>query len=227
MGRSHRVGTERNAQDEGDPQIYETPPEAVLALMGVEALPDVIWEPACGSGHIVEVLRESGRTVYASDIRSTECERSYELDFLAACAQPFGPNVRVQAIVTNPPFSEMSSGTWLEKSLEFAPDVYLLGRINVLAGVRRTNMIEKRGLRRIYVFRERLPMMHKAGFLEAGGKASTSTIDFAWFCWRRGYRGLSAVKRISWRNPKPALQPPRPGMPKNRCRVTPDFLEAL
>jgi hypothetical protein len=225
MGRSHRVGTERNAQDEGDPQVYETPPEAVFALMGVEALPDTIWEPACGSGQIVDVLRESGRIVVASDIRETDCEYSHTRDFMR-CEQVPGAQ-KVQAIVTNPPFSMMSDGSWLEKSLEFVNDVYLLGRVNVLAGVRRTNMIEKRGLRRIYVFRERLPMMHKAGFLEAGGKPSTSTIDFAWFCWRKGYRGLAAVKRISWRHPLPALQPPRPGMPKNRCRQTPDFLEAL
>ena len=37
--------------------LYETPSEAVLALLEVEDLPDSIWEPACGPGAIVRVLR--------------------------------------------------------------------------------------------------------------------------------------------------------------------------
>jgi hypothetical protein len=227
MGRSHRVGTERNAQEEGDKEVYETPPEALLALMGVEALPQVIWEPACGSGQIVDVLRESGRIVIASDIRDTECEGMHVRDFLKCEQPPTGwPKGHPHAIVTNPPFSLMSSGEWVKHSLALAPDIYLLGRINVLAGVRRTEMIEQSGLRRIYVFRERLPMMHKAGFLEAGGKASTSTIDFAWFCWRKGWKGLAAVKRISWRNPKPALPPFGVKPPKTYCPATPDMFPA-
>ena len=36
---------------------YETPPEALAALMRAENLPNVIWEPACGPGSIVRLLR--------------------------------------------------------------------------------------------------------------------------------------------------------------------------
>jgi len=48
--------------ERGD-DLYETPPAAVHALLRVEALPKVIWEPACGPGSIVKVLRGAGYRV--------------------------------------------------------------------------------------------------------------------------------------------------------------------
>src|SRR5690349_18267346 len=40
--------------------LYETPDVAVHALLRVEKLPHHIWEPACGPGRIVNVLRGAG-----------------------------------------------------------------------------------------------------------------------------------------------------------------------
>ncbi len=48
--------------------LYETPEVAVEALLRVENLPRVIWEPACGPGAIVRVLRRHGHAVYATDL---------------------------------------------------------------------------------------------------------------------------------------------------------------
>ena len=47
--------------------IAKTPQEAVLALLRVERLPHRIWEPACGPGAIVKVLRAAGHDVVAAD----------------------------------------------------------------------------------------------------------------------------------------------------------------
>lgn len=221
MSRRHRTGTERNAQEEGDLNVYETPPEAVLALMSVEALPARIWEPAAGGGNIVGVLADHGRCVVSSDIDATRAWP--KVDFLAPLPAGF-PEPDVQAIVTNPPFNLLSKG-WIERCLAFAPEVYLLARIQLLEGIRRTKVIERSGLRRIYVFRERLPMMHKKGFLEAGGKPSTSTMAFAWFCWRRGWTRQTSVKRISWKDHGPPLEPPRPSIPRTYCRSTIDMFK--
>ena len=220
MSRRHRAGTERNAQAAGDLNIYETPPEAVLALMAAEPLPEMLYEPACGAGNIVKILRDQRRHVLASDIEDRGCSDSFVADFMQL-DKLMG---RADAIVTNPPFNLLSKG-WIERCLELCDDVYLLARIQLLEGVSRTEVIEKRGLRRVYVFRERLPMMHKAGFLEAGGKASTSTMAFAWFCWRRGWTGQTSVKRISWKNHGPPLGPPAAALPKSRCRNTIDMFE--
>jgi hypothetical protein len=58
--------------DRGD-DLYETPPVAVRALLAVESLPDTVWEPACGPGVIVGVLRDSGHRVYATDLVDHGC----------------------------------------------------------------------------------------------------------------------------------------------------------
>jgi hypothetical protein len=215
---------ERNAQAEGDLNAYDTHPVAVSALMAVEALPRRIWEPAAGTGNIVNVLREAGRYVVASDILplATGIDR---VDFLKPPPEGF-PLPDVQAIVTNPPFNQLRND-WVQTCLAFAPNVYLLARLQFLEGGSdwRREVLERSGLRRVYVFRERLPMMHKRGYLESGGKPSTSRMAFAWFCWRRGYRGKPSMHRISWRDHGPALPPPTIKMPKGRCRQTQDMFQ--
>lgn len=216
---------ERNAQEEGDLNAYDTHPVAVRALMSVEALPARIWEPAAGTGNIVRALREEGRYVVASDILPL-CEGASQVDFLQPLPATF-PQPDVQAIVTNPPFNLFRSG-WVERCLTFCPDVYLLARLQFLEGASgwRKQVLEKSGLRRVYVFRDRLPMMHKRGHLESGGKASTSRMAFAWFCWRRGWTGQTSVKRISWKDAGPPLPPKGAALPKTYCRVTPDMFPA-
>lgn len=206
-------------------ESYQTPPEALMALMGVEPIPSVIWEPAAGDGNLVKVLRSLGRTVHASDIQDTP-GADWVADFLASSSVTV-PNPWPEAVMTNPPFSRAEK--FVERGLQVADDVYLLLRVNFLEGGQRDPLrdvvLDKSGLRRVYVFRERLPMMHRAGW--KGPKASSQT-TFAWFCWRKGYRGKSQVQRISWKNPNPPLDPlgRRPPPQKGRCRSTMEMFDA-
>jgi hypothetical protein len=48
------VNAGMHAYSERADDLYETPPEAVLALRGAVSLPHRIWEPAAGRGAIVE-----------------------------------------------------------------------------------------------------------------------------------------------------------------------------
>lgn len=48
--------------------FYPTPPHATKALLGVELFNGSIWEPACGKGHISEVLKEHGYEVTSTDL---------------------------------------------------------------------------------------------------------------------------------------------------------------
>jgi len=84
-------------KDRGN-DLYESPPEAVHALLGVEDIPAVVWEPACGPGSIVRVLRASGRQVYATDLVDYQSpdQDVAGWDFLLERQAPIG----VQAIVT-------------------------------------------------------------------------------------------------------------------------------
>jgi hypothetical protein len=58
----------KHASADRKDDLYETPDVAVHALMRVEKLPHRVWEPACGRGAIVRVLRAAGHTVVATDL---------------------------------------------------------------------------------------------------------------------------------------------------------------
>lgn len=79
---------------------YPTPPDVTESLLKYLDLPkDVtIWEPACGEGHMVKVLRDAGYLTFASDIRCTGFGKG-GIDFLKA-DKSFG-----EWIITNPPFA--------------------------------------------------------------------------------------------------------------------------
>ena len=80
--------------------LYETPPEAVRALLRVENLPHRnSWEPACGRGAIVNVLRAAGHRVIASDIAFYGPTHFGGRDFLL---EPLPP--QYECILTNPPY---------------------------------------------------------------------------------------------------------------------------
>jgi hypothetical protein len=57
MSMSLLTGNARAPLTDRGNDLYETPDVAIHALMRAEQLPDVIWEPACGPGRIVNVLR--------------------------------------------------------------------------------------------------------------------------------------------------------------------------
>jgi hypothetical protein len=175
-------------KERGD-DCYETPACAVEALLRVEGIPRLVWEPACGPGSIVRVLRARGHSVTASDIVDYGCESQIRLDFLKI---PLG-DVGMEAIVTNPPYQLAEK--FVRQALNFSPLVIMLLRLAFFESVRRTDILEKSGLARIHVFRNRLPMMHRRGW---DGPKASSAMPFAWFVWERGYKGSTTIDRISW-----------------------------
>jgi hypothetical protein len=152
----------------------------------VEELPKRIWEPACGPGSIVKVLLAHGHDVVASDIENFGFNGV--ADFLTL---RLGYTDRT--IVTNPPYRLAEQ--FVRQAVTFSPLVIMLLRLAFLESVRRTNILEKSGLARIHVFRNRLPMMHRKNW---DGPKASSAMPFAWFCWERGYTGPITIDRISW-----------------------------
>jgi hypothetical protein len=171
--------------------LYESPPEAVRALLKAEHIPDVVWEPACGPGSIVRVLRASGRQVYATDLVDYQSPDQDESgwDFLSERQLPIG----VQAIVTNPPFK--NAAAFVAHALELCPRVIMLLRLAFLESTRRAPILDGGHLARVFVFSNRLPMMHRDGW--EGPKVSNPTA-FAWFSWDRNHSGPTLLHRISW-----------------------------
>ena len=183
------AGNARAALSERKNDLYQTPPEAVHALVKAENLPKHIWEPACGPGSIVKTLRQHGHIVWGSDLVDYGQTGMVGVDFLMETKAPEG----FECIVTNPPFKLAEQ--FVEKALELCPQVIMLLRLAFLTSEKRNNILENSGLARVHVFRKRLPMMHRDGW--EGAKASSS-MDFAWFVWDRTYYGPTILNRISW-----------------------------
>jgi hypothetical protein len=195
------AGTGRAPLSERGNDLYETPPVAVHALLKVEPLPRVIWEPACGPGSIANVLRSAGHRVYASDLVNYGCpESDSRVDFLMERSAPYG----VEAVVTNPPYK--LAGDFVAHALALGiAKVAMLLRIQFLESECRSSILDNGLLTRVYVFSRRLPMMHRHGW---EGPKATSGFTFAWFVWEAGHRGRAEIQRISWEE-LPGAQPPR------------------
>jgi hypothetical protein len=188
LNHSTQAGRAPLREHPGD--LYDTPPEAVHALLKVEALPRLIWEPACGTGNIVMALREAGHEVFASDLNNRGCPDSESrVDFLL----PTGPTRLFEAVVTNPPFSLAEQ--FVRVALERAPLVIMLLRLAFYESDKRTNILDNAGLARIHVFANRLPMMHRVGWT---GRKASSSIPFAWYVWSADHRGPTTIDRIRW-----------------------------
>jgi hypothetical protein len=183
------TATGRDPLGDRKDDLYETPPEAVYALLKAEYLPLRIWEPAAGKGAIVGVLRDTGRSVCATELQHfSEPGTTYGVDFLMEYHAPIG----VQAIVTNPPFKLADEFT--RHALRLVPIVIMLLRLAFLEGTGRSDIIEG-PLRRVYLFRNRLPRMHRAGWT---GPRASSSIAFAWFVFLRDELGPIELRRITW-----------------------------
>ena len=185
----HACQTARHSQAARGLDLYDaTPAIAVEALLAAETVPHWIYEPCAGRGAIAHVLRDRGHAVICSDpIRYDDFSLHFVGDFMLQTKAP----VDCDAIVTNPPYRIATE--FARQALDLAPRVYLLLRSAFLESVRRTEILERRGLARVHAFRRRLPMMHRDGW---SGPRASSAMPFAWFCWNRDHRGLTIVDRI-------------------------------
>lgn len=176
--------------ERGD-DLYETPPEAVRALLRVETIPERVWEPACGPGAIARVLRDAGHRVVATDLvdYASPDQDASGRDFLMERAAPAG----VGCIVTNPPYK--LAAQFIAHALTLCPHVVMLLRLAFLESERRSPILDNGQLARVLVFRNRLPMMHRGGW--AGPRAG-SAIPYAWFVWGRDHSGPATLRRVSW-----------------------------
>lgn len=173
--------------------LYQSPPEAVTALLRAEKIPPVIWEPACGPGAIARVLRAAGHVVYATDLVDYDSPDQDESawDFLMETQLPIG----VEAIITNPPYK--LAADFVRHGLKLCPKIMMLLRLSFIESSGRSDILDGGALARVYVFSERLPMMHREGW---EGSKSTNTVPFAWFVWDANHAGPTILNRISWRS---------------------------
>jgi hypothetical protein len=161
-----------------------TPPWATRALME-RVLPNIrdvdfeireqkVWEPACGEGHMAEVLREYFRFVHATDIH--DYGYGDVVDFL-------GPNGKTAMpmdwIITNPPFEDKAEAFTL-RALDLANvGVAIFAQLRWLETIGRYERIFRdRPPTLLALFVERVPIC--MGRWEPDGGTATA---YMWLVW--------------------------------------------
>lgn len=134
LGASNHVADERAAND-----YYATDPRAVEMLLQMETFAPVIWEPACGEGHISKVLQAHGYEVISTDLIYRGFGDPEPLNFLEETLDGFEGD-----IITNPPYSVGLQ--FVERALESVRPggkVAMFLKVQFLEGKRRGEFFKK------------------------------------------------------------------------------------
>lgn len=136
-----------------------------------------VWEPACGEGHMAEVLGEYFRSVLATDIHG----HGYSpilMDFL----NPPERRIAVDWIITNPPFEDRVLKFILQALRLTGTGVAVFVQLRYLEGIERYQKLFSIAPPTIIApFVERVPLV--MGRLDPD--ASTTTA-FVWLVWVKG-----------------------------------------
>lgn len=179
IGASNHANGDRQRDD-----YYATEPKATEWLCKLEKFEGKILEPACGEGHISEVLRRAGYEVISRDM----ADRGYGevADFLAEENRWFDGN-----IVTNPPYK--FAREFVEKALSIIPEgkkVAMFLKLTFLEGKTRKALFRLQPPCRVWVSSSRLKCAMNGDFSLTNGGA----IAYAWFVLEKGYKGDTIVR---------------------------------
>lgn len=134
LGSSNHTPDERAQFD-----YYATDPQAVEMLLALEPFAPVIWEPACGEGHISKVLAAHGYEVISTDLIYRGFGEPEPMDFLTETFPDFEGD-----IITNPPYS--AGLEFVKRALETVRPggkVAMFLKVQFLEGKRRGELFSK------------------------------------------------------------------------------------
>ena len=168
--------------------FYATDPKAVRLLLELEHFEGVIWECACGEGHLSKEMERLGYEVISSDLIDRGFGKQY--DFLSEKPLKISINSDGVNIVTNPPFRYAQE--FVEKALSIVPHgkkVAMFLRIQFLETKKRAALFKKYPCKKIYVAASRIECAINAEFT---GKPTAAC--YAWFVWEKGYTGEMTIQ---------------------------------
>lgn len=182
LGASNHTDKDRAAYD-----YYATEPKAVEKLLELETFAPLIWEPACGEGHISKVLQAHGYEVISTDLIYRGFGDPEPLDFLTETLDDFEGD-----IVTNPPYNIALD--FIKRALDSVKPgrkVAMLLKIQFLEGQKRKDFFSQTPPRTVYVSRSRIRCAPNGDF---DNFQNGSTICYAWYVWEKGFTGDPVIK---------------------------------
>ena len=187
-GASNHSEEERHQED-----YYATDPKALELLLQLESFSPYVWEPACGEGHLSEVLKSHGYKVRSSDIVNRGYPSTETLDFLKVNKQDIKQDFS-RDIITNPPYKFAKE--FVKHALDISMDstkIAMFLKLTFLESKARKKLFEKYPPKTIYVSSSRLQCA-KNGDFEKYGKGVGTAVAYAWFVWEKGYTGDPIVR---------------------------------
>ena len=187
-GASNHSEGERQQED-----YYATDPKALELLLELETFSPYVWEPACGEGHLSEVLKSHGYKVRSSDVINRGYSDTETLDFLKVNKQDIKQDFS-RDIITNPPYRYAKE--FVEHALNISMDntkVAMFLKLTFLESKARKKLFEKYPPKIIYVSSSRLQCA-KNGDFEKYGKGVGTAVAYAWFIWEKGFKGNTVVR---------------------------------
>ena len=184
LGASNHSDKERQSHD-----YYATEPKATELLLSEETFAPVIWECACGEGHMAKVMEAHGYQVISTDLIYRGYGDEKSVDFLHEPIADFNGD-----IITNPPYKYALQ--FVEKALERVKPgrkVAMFLKLQFLEGKSRKQFFLKHPPKTVYVSSSRLICAMNGEF----EKYPSSAVAYAWFVWEKGYKGNPIIKWIN------------------------------
>lgn len=172
------VSMSMRKKDSDGLDFYPTPPWVTRAFVDMVRPQGVIWEPACGGGHMSAVLAETNDVVSTDVVDRGFSGQSFTFDFEDVAA----PKILADWIVTNPPFKKEKSQKFARIALGRAPGVAILGRLSWLEGEKRYRyLFEENPPSLVAVFSERMGFIEEGCDVDRGGM-----LPYSWYVWEPG-----------------------------------------
>ena len=188
IGASNHTSDERQHHD-----FYATEPKAAELLIAHETFAPIIWECACGLGHLSKVFENAGFSVTSTDIVYRGFGSSESVDFLDyrdECS--FDGD-----IITNPPYKFALE--FVQQALNVVQrghKVAMFLKLTFLEGKKRKEFFKTSPPKTVYVSSSRLNCAKNGDFqtmIDGGGSA----VAYAWFVWNKGFHGDTVIKWIN------------------------------
>jgi hypothetical protein len=151
----------------------------------------IVWEPACGEGHMAKAIADCGHNVLASDLH----DRGYGQigqDFLSSLHVPTG----VETIVTNPPYSGNLIERFVQHALSLTEETS--GMVAMLVRNEYDSAKTRQWMFRHPAFMRKIVLTKRPRWIEGEGASPRHT--YAWLVWDWSSCGQEPV--ICWGGPQ-------------------------